>query len=176
MISEMQDDSFWGDKDERVERLASEVAELKGVLQDVSQQVRRIERNIRLMLYEQRGKKTCNSPVSRPNLHSKAQTLSESKARETIKRMTKELEVGKSIQAELRNMTMKHELTPIARVLGMTNTALPPKTELVLRIITRLRQTVMLTENIRKMPRVTKPHERREKQESKKQERDHAHN
>lgn len=52
-------------------------------------------------------------------------------------------------------MNVKRELTPIAREFGMTNTALPPKTELIKNIITRLRQSVMLTENIRKMPRVT---------------------
>jgi len=147
----MKADTVFGDKVEYVQRLAGEVADLKGVLQDISQQVRRIERRIDLVLPE--AVKAKRKPGAQAS-QEKPQTLSETQARRTIDRLTDELRNGKSIQAELRDMTMKHGLTPIARVLGMTNTALPPKTELVGRIITRLRQSVMLTENIRKYPRV----------------------
>ena len=141
---------------EALVQLADEVAELRGVLQDLSQQARRIERRIDLVLPErQRANK--RKAVGGGARMAKASTMGETQARETIKRMTDHLCDGKpieDIQSELRNMTLKDGLTPIAREFGMTNTALPPKTELVLNIITRLRQSVMLTENIRKMPRV----------------------
>ena len=158
----MTDDNFWGDKAEYIQKLASEVAGLKGVVQDVSQQIRRIERRIDLVLPEKPREKGRKTPVNGGRRPAKAPTMSEIEARQTIKRLTDKLhERGtmESVQAELRSMTVKHGLTPIARELGMTNTALPPKTELVLNIITRLRQSVMLTENIRKMPRVAEEEE-----------------
>ena len=153
----MKTDDFWGDKLEYVERLASEVAGLKGVLQDISQQVRRIERRIDLILPEGKRAKDRKASAAGKNSSEKPPTLSEVEARKTIDQLKNRLESGEStepIQSELRNMTMKHGLTPIARVFGMTNTKLPPKSELILNIITRLRQSVMLTENIRKMSRV----------------------
>ena len=153
----MSADDFWGDKLEYVERLASEVAGLKGVLQDISQQVRRIERRIDLILPEGKRAKDRKASAAYKNSSEKPPTMSEVEARKTIDKFKNRLESGEStepIQSELRNMTMKHGLTPIARVFGMTNTKLPPKSELILNIITRLRQSVMLTENIRKMSRV----------------------
>ncbi len=153
----MTTDNFWGDKIECVTKLAGEVAELKGVLQDMSQQVRRIERRIDLILPEGQRAKNRKASANGGRRSEKILTMSETKARETIKRMTTHLcdeKPVKDIQSELRNMNVKRELTPIAREFGMTNTALPPKTELVMRIITRIRQSVMLTENIRKMSRV----------------------
>lgn len=149
--------NFWEDKVEYVQNLAKEVADLKGVLQDISQQVRRIERRIDLLLPE--GAQTKNrKTASGGGRVMKPLTMSKTQARQTIKRMNEHLCNDKpiaNIQTELRNMNVKRELTPIAREFGMTNTALPPKTELIKNIITRLRQSVMLTENIRKMPRVT---------------------
>ena len=153
----MSADDFWGDKLEYVERLASEVADLKGILQDISQQVRRIERRIDLILPEGRRAKDRKASAAGKNSSEKPPTLNEVEARKTIDKLKNRLESGElaeSIQSELRDMTMKRGLTPIAREFGMTNTKLPPKSELILNIITRLRQSVMLTENIRKMPRV----------------------
>lgn len=137
---------------EALGKLANEVAELRGVLEDLTQQARRIERRIDFVLPE--GQRAKARKTSAGNSTKKGSTMDETQAHQTIDRLTQCLIDKESIHAELRNMTVKHGLTPIARVLGMTNTALPPKTELVLNIITRLRQSVMLTENIRKMGRV----------------------
>lgn len=136
---------------EYIQKLATEVADLKNVLVGLTQQARRIERRIDLVLPEKPSTKSATKRESRAE---KTPTMSETHARQTIDRLTQCLIDGKPIEAELRAMTMKHELKPIARQFGMTNTALPPKAELVLNIITRLRQSVMLTENIRKMSRV----------------------
>ena len=150
----MNAEEFVSQNEKSVRKLAAEVAELRGVLQDLTQQARRIERRIDFVLPEKSRKKTANKiSVNRAD-QDNVRKLGEDVARKTIDDMTEQLRNGKSIESELRNMTVKHGLTPIARELGMTNTALPPKTELIMRIITRLRQTVMLTENIRKMPRV----------------------
>lgn len=151
----MTTNDFWGDKVEYVQKLANEVADLRGVLQDLSQQVRRIERRIDYVLPDKRKANGRGTAVGKRQ--EKTPTMSETKARHTLDKLQRRMEDGEStdaIRSELRSMRVKQELTPIARELGMTNTALPPKTELVMRIITRLRQSVMLTENIRKMPRV----------------------
>ncbi len=148
----MNTDNFWGDKVEYVQKLAKEVADLKGVMQDISQQVRRIERRIDLVLPE--GRRAKERKVVSGDHSGKAPTMSENQAHQTIDKLKECLYQDKPIDSELRNMTVKHGLTPIARVLGMTNSALPPKSKLILNIITRIRQSAMLTENIRKMPHV----------------------
>ena len=155
----MSDDGFMSGKVEYIQKLAHEVAGLKGVLQDITQQVRRIERRIDYALPHEKQDRANKSRVSTEQ----APTMSELQARQTIKRMTQHIIDEKpleDIQAELRGMNVKRELTPIAREFGMTNTALPPKTKLVLNIITRLRQTEMLTRNTRKMSRVAEEEER----------------
>lgn len=156
----MTDDNFWGDKMEYVQKLADEVTDLKNVLVGLTQQVRRIERRIDLILPEKRNVKSGGTSAGRARHSEKAPAMSETQARQTIDRFTQCLIDNKPIDAELRAMTMKHELTPIARAFGMTNTALPPKTELIMNIITRLRQSVMLTDNIRKMGRVAEEEKR----------------
>lgn len=153
----MNADDFWGDKVEHIQKLADEVAGLKGVLQDISQQIRRIERRIDLILPEGTREKGHKVRANGGNRSVKPPTMNKIEARQTIDRLTENLREGKSVesvQSELRDLTVKHGLLSIARELGMTNRALPPKTELVMNIITRLRQSVMLTENIRKMPHV----------------------
>ena len=150
----MEPESFLDDKTKHIEKLADEIADLKGILQDISQQVRRIERRVDLVLPEVQRKKSEKASKGGDSRTVKAHKMSEVEAHQTIEKLKQSLYKNKSIQSELRNMTVKHGLTPIARVLGMTNTALPPKAELILNIITRLRQSVMLTENIRKVPRV----------------------
>ena len=123
----MKSDTIFGDKAEYVQKLADEIADLKGVLQDMSQQVRRIERRIDLVLPDSaKAKKRKIGTHTGPK---KSHDLSAVQARQTVDRLTDELRDGKSIQAELREMTVKHGLKLIARELGMTNTALPPKDE-----------------------------------------------
>ena len=155
----MKADDLLGDKTHYIQKLAKEVAGLKGVLQDITQQVRRIERRIDYALPDEKRSKAKKSQHSAEE----APTLSEIQARETIERMTQHIIDRKPVEdihAELRGMNVKRELTPIAREFGMTNTALPPKTELVLNIITRLRQSEMQTRNIREMSRVAEKEER----------------
>ena len=154
----MKTNDLLGEKLEYISKLAHEVAGLKGVLQDITQQVRRIERRIDYALPHEKQDKEKKPRVS----PEQAPTMSEMQARQTIDRMTQHIIDRKpveDIQAELRGMNVKRELTPIAREFGMTNTALPPKTELVLNIITRLRQSEMQTRNIRKMSRVAEEEE-----------------
>jgi len=130
-----------------VKRLAAEVAELKGVLRDISQQLRRIERRIDAVLPagERSGKfrKTNGAPHAKKHV-----AISEAAACQLVKELTETLRHNQGIESRLRDMTVKNELTAIARFLGMTNTKLPPKTELIGTIVTRLRQSIMLTENI----------------------------
>lgn len=142
--------NFIGDRPDDVKRLASEVADLKSVLEGMLQQVRRVERRIDLVLPE--GAKAKRGKTG--NDAAKNSALNASQARQTIDRLTEELRDKKPVQTELRGMTMKHQLQPIARELGMTGAPFPAKTELIARIITRLRQSIMLTENTREISHV----------------------
>ncbi|MDD9814671.1 MAG: hypothetical protein OXU31_01615 [Gammaproteobacteria bacterium] len=137
-----------GDQAHDVQRLATEVAELKGILGDISQQIRRIERRVDAVLHPASGY-SHKARVADSNPRTKKYpTTTEFAALQIIEELKKSMRRDKSIEPVLRKMTVKNELTAIARALGMTNAKLPPKTELIGRIVTRLRQSIMLTENI----------------------------
>lgn len=140
---------FIGDHPDDVKRLATEVADLKSVLEGMLQQVRRVERRIDLVLPE--GVKAKRGKVGNGATKS---TLNASQARQIVDRLTEELRDKKPVQTELRSMTMKYQLQPIARELGIADAPLPAKTELIARIMTHLRQRIMLTENAREISHV----------------------
>ncbi|MDD9799761.1 MAG: hypothetical protein OXU29_04795 [Gammaproteobacteria bacterium] len=131
-----------------VNRLATEVAELKGILGDISQQVRRIERRVEAVLPSASNRPRKVRAVGGVLRAKKYPMTTETDARRLLTELEKDMRRGNSIEPVLRKMTVKNELTAIARALGMTNAKLPPKTELIGRIVTRLRQSIMLTENI----------------------------
>jgi len=138
---------FIGDRPDDVKRLATEVADLKSVLEGMLQQVRRVERRIDLVLPA--GAKAKRGGTVNGNGPVKSVTLNPNQARQTVDRLTETLRDKRPVQTELRSMTMKHQLQPIARELGIADS--PAKTELIMRIVTRLRQRIMLTENAREV-------------------------
>ena len=113
-----------------LERLALELSEVKGVLRELSQQLLRIERRLRTAL----------PPPDKSAQPARGKRIDEDAARRLIDRLTERAGAGERIESELRRMTVKGELTALARNLGMTNARLPPKDDLVRRISTRLRQ------------------------------------
>ena len=113
-----------------LERLALELSEVKGVLRELSQQLLRIERRLRTAL----------PPPDKSVQPARGKRIDEDAARRLIDRLTERAGAGERIESELRRMTVKGELTALARSLGMTNARLPPKDDLVRRISTRLRQ------------------------------------
>ena len=113
-----------------LERLALELSEVKGVLRELSQQLLRIERRLRTAL----------PPPDKSVQPARGKRIGEDAARRLIDRLTERAGAGERIESELRRMTVKGELTALARSLGMTNARLPPKDDLVRRISTRLRQ------------------------------------
>ena len=113
-----------------LEYLALELSEVKGVLRELSQQLLRIERRLRAAL----------PPPDKPAQPARGKRIDEDAARRLIDRLTERAGAGERIESELRRMTVKGELTALARNLGMTNARLPPKDDLVRRISTRLRQ------------------------------------
>ena len=122
-----------------LELLALEISEVRSALRELSQQVLRIERRVRAAL----------PPPEKPTRIKRRQRLDGSAARRTIGRLTKRAKYGEQIEVELRDMTVKDELAVLARELGMTNTKLPPKDDLVRRISTRLRQGASVSSGIR---------------------------
>lgn len=147
---------FIGDHPDDIKRLATEVADLKSVLEGMLQQVRRVERRIDLALPE--GAKVKRGKTG--NGVTKSAALNASQARQIIDRLTEELRDKNPVQTELRSMTMKYQLQPIARELGIADAPPPAKMELIARIMTRLRQRIMLTENVRKISHVAEEKER----------------
>jgi len=141
--------NFIGDRPDDVKRLATEVADLKSVLEGMLQQVRRVERRIDLALPE-----AAKAKRGAGNGAAKNAAMGVRQARQTIDRLTEALRDKQPIQTELRGMTVKHQLQPIARELGIADAPLPAKMELVARIMTRLRQRIMLTENARAVSQV----------------------
>lgn len=125
-------------RQEDLELLALEISEAKSILREVSQQMSRIERRVRAAL------PSSGSPRKRPR-----ERLDANSVRIVISRLTECARGGKQIENELRRMTVKDELAILARELGMTNTKLPPKDDLIRRISTRLRQRASVESGIR---------------------------
>ena len=133
------DKKIYANNQDELELLALELSELKGVLRELSQQVLRIERRVKVALPAHQ-----RQPESKPR-----QRLDESAARRTIARLRERAGDGEQIESELMGMTVKNELAVMARELGMTNAKLPPKDALIRRISSRLRQSASVVSSIR---------------------------
>jgi hypothetical protein len=127
------------DRDE-IRLLVKELAEIKGVLQESSRQLLRIERRV-----------TAAFPTTAPSERTgrsaseKRRYLDEQAAHHVIANLKVRASKGEQIETELRGYVVKPDLQFVARILGMTNTKLPPKDELVRLISTRLRQSASVT-------------------------------
>ena len=123
---------------EELELLALEISDAKSALREISQQMLRIERRIKGALH---------SPRSAAK--GARERLDANRVRAIIDQMTECAATGMQIENELRRMTVRDELAILARELGMTNTKLPPKDELIRRISTRIRQRASVKSGIR---------------------------
>ena len=132
-----REESSLRDKEE-LELLALEISEAKSILREMSQQMSRIERRVRAAL-----------PSTGSARKGPRERLDANSIRTVIIRLTECARSGKQIENELRRMTVKDELALLARELGMTNTKLPPKDDLIRRISTRLRQRASVESGIR---------------------------
>ena len=121
---------IWNEQQDDLELLALEISEVKGILREVSQQISRIDRRVRVAL-----------PPS-DNLVGKSppKILETKEAHTIVTELTKRARAGEQIEHALTRMNVKGELSVLARELGMTNKKLPPKRDLVRRISTRIRQ------------------------------------
>lgn len=124
---------------DELELIALEVSEVKSALRELSQQVLRIERQLKAVLP---APKIVPKAVVKKRLNGGA-------AAQIIERLTDAARRGEQIENQLRQMTVKNELAALARELGMTNTKLPPKDELIRRISTRIRQKASVVGGIR---------------------------
>ena len=126
----MKPDNIYTESGEELELLALELSEVKSILREVSQQLIRVERRVRAVL-----------PSSqKPPGSNGLKQLDKSAVSGTISQLTENAKKGEQIEDELRGMTVKNGLAVLARELGMTNTKLPPKDELIRRISSRIRQ------------------------------------
>lgn len=135
----MKPDNTFPDPGEELELLALELSEVKSILRELSQQVLRVERRVRAVLPSSQKPPGSNSPKQ----------LDKSAVSSAISQLTERAKKGEQIEDELRDMTVKNGLAVLARELGMTNTKLPPKDELIRRISTRIRQRAHVVYGIR---------------------------
>lgn len=126
------------DQDE-LELLTLEISEIQSAIRELSQQMRRIERLVKAVLPQ----------PPKQSISDHRQHLDGITAKQAINRLVEQVENGGQIQNALRNMTVKNELAVIASELGMTNTKLPAKDELIRRISTRIRQQVVVAKGLR---------------------------
>lgn len=116
---------------DELELLALEISEVKDVLRELSQQVLRVERRVQAALPPANKRKTKASG---------SQKVADADAWRIIDDLTKSAQQGNQIEQALRKMTVKGGVAVLAKELGMTNSKLPPKDELIRRVSTRLRQ------------------------------------
>ena len=144
----MKPDNIYPEPGEELKLLALELSKVKNILHELSQQMLRIERRVRVAL----------PPSQKPTNSSNLRKLDENAASSTINDLTERAKKGEQIENELRGMTVKNGLAVLARELGMTNTKLPPKDELIRRISTRIRQRAHVVYGIREaMREASKP-------------------
>ena len=134
----MNENRYAGNR-EQLEMLALELSEVKDTLQEMSRQLRRIERRANVVL----------PPPEKEKKRGRSR-IDEKAVRETIDRLTESARKGERIEAALRRMTVKNELAVIASKLGMTNARLPPKDELVRSLAARIRQSAMVRDGFAK--------------------------
>ena len=124
---------------EELELLALEVSEVKDVLRDLSQQVLRVDRRVQAAL----------PPASKKRARTSGrQKVTDADAWRIIDNLTKSAQQGGQIEEELQKMTVKGGVAVLARALGLTNSKLPPKDELIRRVSTRLRQRAAVENGI----------------------------
>ena len=139
----MKSDNIFPEPGEELKLLALDLSEVKNILRELSQQMLRIERRVRAAL----------SPSQKPPASSSPKQLDKRAVRSTIDQLTERANKGEQIEDELRHMTVKNGLAVLARELGMTNTKLPPKDELIRRLSTRIRQHARVVYGIREAVR-----------------------
>ena len=135
----MKPDNTFPEPGEELKLLALELSKVKNILHELSQQMLRIERRVRAAL----------SSYQKPPGSNSHKQLDKSAVSSTISQLTERAKKGEQIENELRHMTVKNGLAVLARELGMTNTKLPPKDELIRRIATRIRQRAHVVYGIR---------------------------
>lgn len=131
-----------GGRSEDLELLVMELTEIKDILREASQQIRRIERRIKAALPKPQ------TTVRHKRGTQRASRMDEQVTHVLVDRLKEKVRNGENIESELHGFLVKYELNAIARTLGMTNTKLPPKDELIQRISTRLRQSVAVSAGI----------------------------
>lgn len=128
-----------------VRALLEELGAIKEILREASRQLLRIERRVRAAIPGTAG---ASADRIRQSGSGKKLHLNEQTARQVIENLKERVSKGEQVETQLRDYSVKPDLQIFARILGMTNTKLPPKDELVRRISTRLRQSVSVTTGI----------------------------
>jgi hypothetical protein len=119
--------------------IVQELAEVKELLQESSRQLQRIDRQMKAAF----PAVVASVRTARPAV--KKMRLDEQAAQKVIADLKERVAKGEQIENELKGYLVKPDLQVVARILGMTNTKLPPKDQLIRQISTRLRQSVSVT-------------------------------
>ena len=144
-------DTFARTPSEELLRVVEEIAGMKNVVREVSDQLRRMERRVKTALAVRPGTAGARAAVRPPSAvrassaANGASRMSEEAARAMLEKMTEQTRRGESVEEQLRAMTVKGDLAAIARVLGLTYAKFP-KSELIRMILVKIREDVLLSE------------------------------
>jgi hypothetical protein len=126
-----------------IRSMLDEIGAIKEILRDLSRQLLRIERRVKAS-FQSNARLSADQGAGR-----KERSLNEQSAGQVIEKLKEKVSKGEQVETQLKQYSVKPDLQIIARLLGMTNTKLPPKDELIRRISTRLRQSVSVITGIR---------------------------
>jgi hypothetical protein len=129
---------------DEVRSLLDELVNVKEMLREASRQLLRIERRV-VAAFPGVAANSSRTGKGRSRQRSR---LDERAARQVIADLKAAVAKGEQVEVKLRDYSVKPDLQLVAGILGMTNTKLPPKDELIRRISTRLRQSVSVTAGI----------------------------
>jgi len=132
-------------KQDDVRALLDDLAAIKEALRDISRQLLRIERRAKLAIPVTPGTAAVQT---RGFATEQRPRLNEDTAQKLVDDLKDKVSRGEQVETRLKSYSVKPELQVVARILGITNTKLPPKDELIRRISTRLRQSVSVMTGI----------------------------
>lgn len=115
---------------QRMGVIAQELAELKDIMREVSSRVRRVERRVESVL----------APPATAFRARMQQLRTLEETHRLIDHLIERAGADEQIEDELGNYSVKGGLAEVARELGLANTRLPPRDDLIPIIATRLRE------------------------------------
>ncbi len=151
-VFDMSEQSVFRNKEEELQRLTQEIADLKSTMKEISSSVTRIERHVKRSFGIPPKKKSSVSPkVKRKNTEQKKEvpTITEEDALKLFDELSESWNAHEPslVEGQLKKMILPN-LKLIAHELGLTFKGKPSKKTLCTGIMRRLNERSMLSRNV----------------------------